>query len=153
MSNSQIQTKPVLDLKTSAGFNFTLIANKLSRGLTKILRDSFDIGVVEWRVMAHLAKDEPCLASEIAKLGTIDKGLVSKTFKSLEAKGLINIECLSNEKRPRLASLTDQGHALHDEALPIVEARKALLFTDLSSAEIDQLFATLAKIRSNLDLL
>ena len=142
-----------LDYERSAGFNFTLVSNKLTRGLTKILRSKGDIGVIEWRVMVHLAIDAPMLASDISKLGTIDKGLVSKAFKSLEAKGLIRIECLPNQTRPRLASLTEQGLTLHDEILPLVLARESAVFTDITSAEIDQLFAILKKLRKNLELL
>lgn len=142
-----------LDYERSAGFNFALVANKLTRGLTKILRSKGDIGVIEWRVMVHLAIDAPMLASDISKLGTIDKGLISKAFKSLEAKGLITIKCLPNESRPRLTSLTKSGLMLHDEILPLVLARESAIFTDLDSAEIDQLFETLKKIRKNLELL
>ena len=145
--------RQLLNYEHSAGFNFTLAANKLTRGLTKILRSKGEIGVIEWRVMVHLAIDAPMIASDISKLGTIDKGLVSKAFKTLEAKGLITIACFPNESRPRLASLTERGLALHDEILPLVLARESAVFTDLTSAEIDQLFETLRKIRKNLELL
>lgn len=151
---SQIKDgQQALDYERSAGFNFTLVYNKLTRGLTKILREKGDIGVVEWRVIVHLAIDAPMLASDISKLGTIDKGLVSKAFKSLEEKGLIIIECLPNQSRPRLASLTEQGLALHDAVLPMVLARESAAFTGIDSAEIGQLFETLKKIRKNLELL
>lgn len=156
MSYMPSQTKngrSLLDYERSAAFNFTLVANKLTRGLTKILRSHGDIGVIEWRVMVHLAIDAPMIASDISKLGTIDKGLVSKAFKSMEAKGLISLACFPNESRPRLAMLTEQGLALHDEILPIVLGRETAVFTDLTSTEIDQLFETLAKIRQNLELL
>ncbi len=156
MNYSPSQTKkgtPYLDYERSAGFNFTLVSNKLSRGLTKVLRSRFDIGVIEWRVMVHLAIDAPMIASDISKLGTIDKGLVSKAFKSLEAKELITLRCFPNEKRPRLAELTEAGRNMHDEILPLVLARETAVFTGLSSTEIDQLFETLAKIRKNLELL
>lgn len=156
MSHLPNQTKngrKLFDYERSAAFNFTLASNKLTRGLTKILRAKASIGVIEWRVMIHLAIDAPMIASEIAKLGTIDKALVSKAFKSLEAKELITITCFPNESRPRLASLTERGMALHDEILPLVLAREAAVFTGMDSAEIDQLFKTLKKIRNNLELL
>lgn len=149
---NEIKTQP-FDYARSAGYNFTVISNKLSRGLTKLLRTKADIGVIEWRVLVHLAIDAPMIASDIGRIATIDKALISKAFKSLESKGLITLACFPNESRPRLASLTDLGAALHDEILPMVLAREAAVFTGLSEAEIDQLFLTLAKIRDNLTLL
>ena len=121
--------------------------------MTKILRSKAQIGVVEWRVIVHLAIDAPMIASDISKLGTIDKGLVSKAFKSLEQKGLITLACFPNESRPRLASLTEAGLALHDEILPLVLAREEVVFQDVSSAEIEQLLGIMKKIRKNLELL
>ena len=156
MNYTPSQTKngrQTLNYEQSVAFNFTLVSNKLSRGMTKILRLKGDIGVVEWRVMVHLAIDAPMLASDISRLGTIDTGLVSTAFTSLEATGLITIACIANQKRPRLASLTEQGLALHDEILPLVLARESIVFTGIDAGEIDQLFETLQKIRKNLELL
>lgn len=144
---------PRFDYARSAGYNFTVISNKLSRGLTKLLQSKAEIGVIEWRVLVHLAIDSPMIARDIGRIATIDKALISKAFKALAGKELISLTCLPNESRPRLASLTAKGVALHDEILPLVQAREAAVFTDLSKGEIDQLFLTLGKIRENLTLL
>lgn len=146
-------SRRLLDFEKMVGFNATLLANKMSRGLTKILRSRFSIGVVEWRVMVRLANDEPLLASDIGKQGAIDKGLVSKAFKSLEAKELITTTPMPNRSRFRLARLTAKGVALHDEIVPLVLAREATVVADLTTEEIDWLFETLAKIRKNLERL
>lgn len=145
--------RQLFDYDRSAGYNFTVISNKLSRGLTKLLRAKADIGVIEWRVMVHLAIEEPMIASDIGRIATIDKALISKAFKSLESKELITLVPFPNEQRPRLATLTERGVALHDEILPLVLAREGAVFTGIESDEIDQLFETLKKIRENLDLL
>ena len=143
----------ILKYDRTAGFNFTVISNKLTRGLTKVLQEVGDIGVVEWRVLVHLAGEAPMLASEISRIATLDKGLISKAFKSLEGKGLITLACFPNERRPRLASLTAEGSALHDEILPLVVKREETVLTGLGATEIEQLFETLEKIRNNLELL
>ncbi|MEM8861312.1 MAG: MarR family winged helix-turn-helix transcriptional regulator [Chloroflexota bacterium] len=151
--NINTDQRPHFDYVRSAGYNFTVISNKLSRGLTKILRTKADIGVIEWRVIVHLALEAPMIASDIGRIATIDKALVSKAFKSLEAKGLIALGCFPNEQRPRLAKLTDKGEILYDEILPLVLAREAAVMTGLTTGEIDMLFETLEKIRNNLELL
>ena len=151
--NHTNEARPVMNYDQSAGYNFTVITNKLSRGLTKILRTRFDIGVIEWRVLVHLAIEAPLLASDISKLAPLDKGLISKAFKSLEAKELIQLVPFPGETRRRLATLTPRGEALHDEILPLVQAREAAVFTGLTTAEIEQLFMLLGKIRENIELL
>ncbi len=149
----EVNGHQVLDPTTLANYNFTVITNKLARGVSSMLRQQFNIGVVEWRVMVALAWEAPITAKRVSETAIIDKGLISKAFKSLSAKDLISLECLPNNPRSKRAILTKQGFALYDQILPLVLARESALLTGVSPSEITQLFKTLGKIRQNLELL
>ena len=49
------QGRKVLNLSGYVTFYFTVLANKLSSGASRLYLKRYDIGIIEWRVMAMLA--------------------------------------------------------------------------------------------------
>ena len=135
------------------GYSFSFISNKLSAGLSRLLREQFQIGLVEWRIMIALAREPNLQASQISKVANIDKGLISKSFKVLAEKQLITLASLPNEQRRRLARLTEQGQALYEEIWPIFAAREVKVLAGLGEDRVTELLESLDVIRANLDKL
>lgn len=133
------------------GYSLSFISNKLSAGLSRLLRERYQIGLVEWRIMIALAREPNQQASRISKVANIDKGLISKSFKVLAEKRLITLAPLPNEQRRRLARLTEQGQALYDEIWPVFAAREAKVLAGLEEDQIVNLLESLQVIRANLE--
>ena len=133
------------------GYSFSFLSNKLSAGLSRLLREQFQIGVVEWRIMIALAREPNQQASQISKVANIDKGLISKSFRVLAEKRLITLAPLPNEQRRRLARLTEEGQALYEEIWPIFAAREAKVLAGLGEEQLTDLLDSLQIIRANLE--
>ncbi|MEM7116775.1 MAG: MarR family winged helix-turn-helix transcriptional regulator [Chloroflexota bacterium] len=135
------------------GYSLSFISNKLSAGLSRLLREQYQIGLVEWRIMIALAREPKLQASQISKVANIDKGLISKSFKVLAKKELITLAPLPDEGRRRLARLTAQGQALYEEIWPVFAAREAKVLAGLDEKRREELFESLQILRANLDKL
>ncbi len=141
----------VLDETQFAPYFINAIAQKFSRRVSQITREHFGIGLVEWRLLVVLAWDIPITAHNVSDKAHVDRALVTKGFRSLEEKGLITLEPQPTNSRSRLASLTEKGHVLFDQLLPIVLERETCLLQGIDQDERDQFLKTLGKIVKNLN--
>lgn len=133
-----------------AQYYFAAISNTFSRTVSSFVRQSYGIGLSEWRVLSNIAQEPNLTAAQISQNNVMDKGLISRSLKSLQAKGLI--EVLEHEPggRNNPARLTDSGIAMHAEIAPFVQAQYSLLMTGISEEEEEALFKILNKLMANL---
>lgn len=141
---------PALDLKRYATGYLTWIANKLSRSASQHYLKLFDIGIETWRCMALLAAEGSVSAQQVSRVIGMDKGSVSRCFKTLQARGLIRTALDEEDSRIRLAQLTPQGQALHARMLDVALARERALLSALQVPEIDLLIVLLQRLHENL---
>ncbi|MEM7346331.1 MAG: MarR family winged helix-turn-helix transcriptional regulator [Chloroflexota bacterium] len=141
----------VLDETQFAPYYLNAIAQKFSRRISQIAREQFGIGLVEWRLLVVLAWDIPITAHNVSDKALVDRALVTKGFRSLQEKGLIDLAPQPTNTRSRLATLTEKGHEIFDQLLPIVLEREAVLLNGVDPNERDQFLETLGKIVKNLD--
>ena len=133
-----------------AQYYFTTISNLFSRKVSSYVRQNFGIGLVEWRIISNLAREPDISAARISQNNVMDKGLVSRGFKSLQEKGLIELLDKGENGRNVPARLTAAGIEAHRGIYPFVQQQYAQLMDGLSEDEIDQLFETLKKLADNL---
>lgn len=146
-------TKPrVVDLPNYAPAYLTWIANKLSRGASQAYLAAFDVGIETWRVLVLLAIEPAISAQRVSKVIGMDKGQVSRTFKTMQAKGLLTIGLDTQDGRLRMASITAQGRDLHDRILDLALERERALLSPLSQTERSQLLELLRKVHESLPL-
>lgn len=86
--------------------------------------------------------------SELARIVLVDKALVSRTLKTLEARGLTRTT--QTGKRSRIW-LSDAGVALKDTLTPIALDRQAQLLAGFSADETATLVDLLRRLMRNLD--
>lgn len=142
----------VVDLRNYAPAYLSWIANKLSRGASHAYLAAFDVGIETWRVLVLLAIEPALSAQRVSKVIGMDKGQVSRTFKSMHAKGLIRIGLDADDGRLRMASITPAGRALHDRILELALERERALLSPLSEAERELLLELLRKVHESLPL-
>jgi DNA-binding MarR family transcriptional regulator len=140
----------IVDLEHYVPAYLTWIANKLSRGASQHYLSVADVGIETWRCLVLLAIEGSISAQHVSKVVGMDKGSVSRCFKTMQAKGLITLGLDASDGRVRIATLTKQGRKLHDQILGIALERERALLSVLSAQERDTLISLLARLHENL---
>lgn len=140
----------VVDLERYVPAFLTWIANKLSRGASQHYLSVFDVGIETWRCMVLLAIEGRISAQKVSKVIGMDKASVSRTFKSMQERGLVTFSLDEVDGRLRLASLTPKGRELHDQIIGVALERERAFLSVLSPAEQETLIGLLKRLHENL---
>lgn len=142
--------REVLNLSMYVTYFFTVVANKLSSGASRLYLKRFGIGIIEWRVMAMLAIEPRIAPARICQIIGLDKAAVSREMRKLEEKGYVRIKDDPKHLGRKTLELTAKGYEVHDEVIQVALERERRLLSDLSSQEVatllDLLTRTTAKI-------
>lgn len=144
------QGRKVLNLSGYVTFYFTVLANKLSSGASRLYLKRYGIGIIEWRVMAMLAVEPRISPVRICQIIGLDKGAVSREMRKLEAKGYLLVEEDSESSRRRTLELTDKGYEIHDEIIRTALERERRLLQGLSAEEVGTLLGLLVRTTANI---
>ncbi|WP_372827339.1 MarR family winged helix-turn-helix transcriptional regulator [Polaromonas sp.] len=141
---------PAVQLDRYTPAYFTFIANKLARGASSHYLESYGVGIETWRVMVMLAIEKSVTAQRVCQLIGMDKGSVSRTFKSMHTKGFIEFSSDTQDGRLRYATFTATGRQLHDRIMRLALERETAFLSVLSAQEIDTLIDLLRRLHENL---
>ncbi|HSV58813.1 MAG TPA: MarR family winged helix-turn-helix transcriptional regulator [Variovorax sp.] len=141
---------PAIDLEHYVPAYLTWVANKLSRGASQHYLALFGVGIETWRCLVLLALHGSVTAQQVSKVIGMDKGAVSRCFKSMQEQDLIQTRLDAADGRVRVAVLTPEGRALHDRIREVALERERALLAVLSPKEIDQLLSMLRRLHENL---
>lgn len=122
------------------------LAVAMSRKLAGRYGERFGIGVVEWRVIAHLADADKLSVRELHLRAGMAKPRVSRTVEQLVLRGLVTKVASQRDRRLVEVSLTPQGRAMHDAIVPIARQFEASLISTLEPEERAALDAVLVKL-------
>ncbi|WP_397474731.1 MarR family winged helix-turn-helix transcriptional regulator [Pusillimonas sp.] len=139
-----------LDLENYAPAYFTFVATKLASGAAAVYRKHFGVGIEIWRVLVMLALDEKVSVNMVCKLIGMDKGSVSRCFKSMYEKGFITFSHDPRDGRVRYATLTSAGRRKHDEIKAVALAREQAFLSCLKPQEAAVLIDMLHRLHANL---
>jgi DNA-binding MarR family transcriptional regulator len=139
-----------LDLERYIPALVNFLSNKLSSGASVCYRKNFNVGVIEWRVLAMLKVESNISANRICQVIGLDKAAVSRALKQLQTLEHISFVKDEHDGRSSLAKLTLQGEKLHDEILTVALERERLLLHGVSEKEIDTLIDVLLKLNKNI---
>lgn len=126
----------------------TFLANKLATGASQCYRKHFDIGVVEWRLLAMLVVEDGITANRICQVVGLDKSAVSRSLQLLEKGGHVRTQVDSADARRYTVSLTAEGRALHDRVIKVALERERRLLSDFSTEEIELLVNLLGRMQT-----
>ena len=138
------------DFDRSVSYLLTALANKAMMGASRHYRRTFDIGLMEWRVLALLAVEAQASPARIAEVAGVDKSVVSRAVNALEKRGLLTVAAAApaGGRQTRLA-LTAEGQALHDRGIVAALAGEARMLEGFSEAERRQLVDFLKRLTVN----
>ena len=139
----------VLDRRTSITFFVIAIANKIVASASQSYMRHFQIGIMEWRVMAQLAADPGITAKDITVVSGVTAGSVSRAIQSLLKRGYVEASDDHADNRRSLLVLTRAGRALHDRVILSSLAREHLLLSGFSAEEYRALLRFLERLNAN----
>lgn len=105
----------------------------VQRQVTTPLIAQHDLGMSAWRTLTFVALLEPVSAATIAQRSTLDKALISRAIRELEARGLIVREEGSGATRP--LRTTRKGRLLFDDLFAQVQQGQARLIALLPASQ------------------
>lgn len=137
--------KPVINHERYVPALINFLSNKLAAGASSAYRREFGVGVTEWRILSLLAGEDGCTAQYISQYFDLDKGLVSRTIKSLVNNGSVTILDPAADNK-RCIGLTKAGRALHDRIIELALDREGVLLDCLETGEVDLLIDMLRRL-------
>jgi DNA-binding MarR family transcriptional regulator len=145
-----VKTAP-LDLDRFLPYRLDILAEAVSRGLSRIYKDKYGLGVPEWRVLAHLGQYAPITAKAIGAHSRMHKTKVSRAVAALEELGFLVRSGSSEDRREALLSLTAKGQAAYDDLAPKAADFAQHLLDDLSAGERRALEHTIDRLLKKLE--
>ena len=146
----QASAAPHINLERYVPAYLTWIANKLSRGASQHYLGTFNVGIETWRCLVLLATEGAISAQQVSAVIGMDKGSVSRCFKSMQETGLIRTELEASDGRVRIAVLTCKGRHLHDQMMGMALDRERAFLSVLEENEVDVLLGLLRRLHANL---
>jgi DNA-binding MarR family transcriptional regulator len=129
-----IRAKP-LDLERFLPYRLDILAEGVSRALSRIYKAQYGLGVPEWRVLAHLGQYAPITAKAIGTHSRMHKTKVSRAVAELEERGYLARSGSDEDRREELLSLTAKGKAAYGDLAPKAADFARHLLDDLSATE------------------
>jgi DNA-binding MarR family transcriptional regulator len=130
------RTKPApLDLDRFLPYRLDILAEAVSRALSRIYKERYGLGVPEWRVLAHLGQYAPITAKAIGAHSRMHKTKVSRAVAALEALGFLARNGNNEDRREELLSLTAKGKSAYADLAPQAADFAQHLLDGLSAGE------------------
>lgn len=127
---------PVHDYRTLLAHRVLVLSNTLGKGAVRLYAGQFGVPLAEWRLLATLAMEGEASVTHLAAVLAVDKGWISRTAKSMIAKGLVSFPPDRSGTRHNPMRLTPEGRALYDDIVPAAQDRNRQLIGILTPQEL-----------------
>ncbi len=137
---------PTLDLKKFLPYQLSVVTNRISASFARLYSEKFNLSIPEWRVMAVLGQQPGLSADEVSSETEMDKVPVSRAVTKLLDKGLLNRDFSGLDRRRSILRLSEAGHAMYSQIVPLALSYEAELKAALAEQEQAQLETLLEKL-------
>ncbi|HEY1598636.1 MAG TPA: helix-turn-helix domain-containing protein [Pirellulales bacterium] len=141
-----------MDRNASVPFLMVAISNKIVASASQAYMRHYQLGIMEWRVMALLAADPGITGKDISLLSGVTAGSVSRAINVLKKLRYLDVSSDAADNRRNFLRLNSAGMALHDRIIVSALEREALLLTSFSQAERRRLLSYLRRLLANIAL-
>lgn len=145
--------KPALNLSEFLPYRLSILANKISKTLSSLYAEQFNLAIPEWRIMAVLGQYPSISADEICKRTEMDKVTVSRSISKLLEKKYITRMFSKDDRRRSILKLSKRGNNIYTQIIPLALDYEANITAVLSKAELNSLDKIIGKLDSNLETL
>jgi DNA-binding MarR family transcriptional regulator len=129
----------------------SITSNAVSNRISMEYRQRFGLSVPEWRVMAVLGDSGPLTQRDLTRMTVMDKVAVNRACKVLEERGLAARQPNAQDGRSHLLELTESGHQIHDEVMPLALEMERRLFSRFTREEVIEFRRLLDRVRSEVN--
>lgn len=140
--------KPTFDLDRFFPYLINVAASRISKRLSNAYGERFDIGIPEWRVIAHLSGNEHVSVREIFEQVDMDKSKVTRAADRLARNGFVARRVNASDRRLVELRLTAKGRRLMSQIAPLALEYERKLLSGLSANERKVLKSALHKLKA-----
>lgn len=137
-------------LEAHIGYWMRNLSNHVSRSFERKL-ESHDMSVAEW-VVLRILFDGHASPSHLAKQIGMTKGAISKIIDRLEAKGLVQIEPGTQDRRSQTVGLSQTGHSLVPSLAKLADQNDVEFFGHLDDGQRQSLLNLLRELSDHAHL-
>lgn len=132
-------------LESCAGWNVRLAARRITQFLEDRLQGS-DVSLAQFGLMAEIAAAADDTITALAARMGLDQSTLSRTLRTLEAEGLVEIAVADSDQRRKLVWLTETGARRLESALAAWRQAHAELGKVVSVGNVHRLARESAKL-------
>ncbi len=125
-------------LETCAGWNLRRAARRATQFLEERMMPS-GVSFSQFGLMAEIASADDDTVSALADRMGLDQSTLSRTLRTLEAEGLLEIAVVESDQRKRMVWLTEKGARKLEAALAIWRQAHAKLARQVSVESVRRL--------------
>lgn len=125
--------------------------------VSRMLRTVYDRRVeplgltrAQWRVMAHISRNEGCTQTELAAELEIEKPTLGRLIDRLQANDWVERRADENDARTKRVFLTPRAQPVLKEMYSLADDVLDAAFSGLTRDQADQLLQSLLHVKSNL---
>ena len=128
------------------------LTSKVSKQCAQRDFDRLELGITveQWVVLKIISEAPGISQKELADKSFRDPASITRTLDLLEKKDLLRRDRIEENRRMYQLILTKQGIAFIKKNMEYVQAQRDKSTADISTEELEQLSATLLKIRQNM---
>lgn len=147
----QGQDAPDFELETFFPYLVRVFYSDVTRALADVYERDYGLSPAEWRTMAILGSQAKGLqASDIVTRSSMDKVVVSRAVKRMEARGFLTRNANEADGRSHLLVLSDTGRSAYEDLAPKLKTVEHHMLAGLEEKDIQSVLNTMTHIRSNL---
>ncbi|KLI64257.1 MarR family winged helix-turn-helix transcriptional regulator [Aurantiacibacter marinus] len=129
--------QPTSTLSRFLPYQLSLASNAVSGRIAMEYRQRWGLSIPEWRVMAVLGDSGAKTQRDLTKRTLMDKVAVNRACKVLEERNLAQRTPNAQDGRSHLLELTEPGHAMHSEIMPLALEMERQLFAGFSAEDLN----------------
>lgn len=125
-------------LQTCAGWSLRRAARRAAQFLEEHMASS-GLSFAQFGLMAEIASADDDTVSALAERMGLDQSTLSRTLRTLEAEGLLEIAVVESDQRKRMVWLTEKGARRLEAALAVWRQAHARLARQVSVESVRRL--------------
>lgn len=127
-------------------FQLVRLFAALNRQSNRLLKDAGGLTIPEWRIVSLLGVHGEMNGRLIGNAARLDPGLLSRTLRTLELRGIVKCVRKAEDRRSVWAHLTARGRKLARVVRPVMLARHQRLLSALEPGERTMIFKLIDKL-------
>ncbi len=142
-----LQSDGRLAVERFVTFQVNQLSTAFERQWTRVMRDRAGVSLSQWRILAMLEAGPMVFSRLVDGIG-IDKALMSRSTRGLEALDLITVGPTPDDARSLTLSLTAKGRRLLARMMPLATQRQQHLLSALTAEERRCFYSAVNKLKA-----